>query len=110
IFNHSYGQVASMFPEGGGYSSFLHGRVVDMFYFPVIQGTYPDWIPFKGGDYFIFFRPVFNIADSSITIGIFSILIFYRGYFGDSDHAKENEESDTESEEYRAENKPQDNS
>lgn len=107
IFNHSYGQVANMFPEGGGYSSFLHGRVVDMFYFPLIQGTYPDWIPFKGGDYFIFFRPVFNIADSSITIGIFSILIFYRGYFGDSHH--KNEESDEQLEESPAENKPQDN-
>lgn len=97
IFNHSYGQVANIFPEGGGYSSFLHGRVVDMFYFPLIQGTYPDWIPFKGGDYFIFFRPVFNIADSSITIGIFSILIFYRDYFGKPDHGEEEEKDYSES-------------
>lgn len=82
IFNHSYGQVANLFPEGGGYSGFLHGRVVDMFYFPLLQGQYPEWLPIKGGQNFIFFRPVFNIADSSITIGIFSILIFYRGYFG----------------------------
>ncbi len=105
VFNHSYGQVASMFPEGDGYSGFLHGRVVDMFYFPVIQGTYPDWIPFKGGDYFIFFRPVFNIADSSITIGIFSILIFYRGYFGNS------EDSGSESEEVSStDGKTRDNS
>jgi signal peptidase II len=81
IFNHSYGQVATLFPEGGGYSSFLHGRVVDMFYFPLIEGRYPEWIPKIGGNPFIFFRPVFNIADSSITVGIFSILLFYRRYF-----------------------------
>ncbi|HKJ78762.1 MAG TPA: lipoprotein signal peptidase [Prolixibacteraceae bacterium] len=94
IFNHSYGQVANLFPEGGGYSSFLHGRVVDMFYFPLVQGSYPQWFPFVGGQHFIFFRPVFNIADSSITVGIFTILIFYRGYFGnEGDHEKqENEE------------------
>ena len=58
IFNHSYGQVADVFPEGGGYSSFLHGRVVDMFYFPLIQGVYPEWLPFAGGQHFIFFRPI----------------------------------------------------
>lgn len=81
IFEHSYGQVSAIFPEGGGYETFLHGKVVDMFYFPLINGSYPDWFPFFGGNSFIFFRPVFNIADSSITIGIFSILIFYRKYF-----------------------------
>jgi len=81
IFNHSYGQVSSIFPEGGGYAGFLHGKVVDMFYFPLINGQYPNWVPVVGGNEFIFFRPVFNIADSSITIGIFSILIFYRKYF-----------------------------
>ena len=81
IFNNSFGHVATMFPESGGYASFLHGRVVDMFYFPLFEGRYPSWIPIKGGDPFIFFRPVFNIADSAITIGIFSILLFYRKYF-----------------------------
>ena len=85
IFNHSYGQVASLFPEGGGYAGFLHGKVVDMFYFPLISGRYPDWLPFWGGNDFLFFRPVFNIADSSITIGIFSILLFYRNYFSKLD-------------------------
>lgn len=91
IFNHSYGQVAALFPEGGGYSSFLHGRVVDMFYFPLIEGRYPRWFPFWGGNEFIFFRPVFNIADSSITVGIFSILLFYRNYFNKIE-ANNNEE------------------
>lgn len=91
IFNHSYGQVATLFPEGGGYGTFLHGKVVDMFYFPLIQGSYPDWFPFWGGQEFIFFRPVFNIADSSITIGIFSILLFYRHHF---DHHEEQKNND----------------
>jgi len=81
IFNESYGQVATLFPAGGGYSSFLQGRVVDMFYFPLISGNYPSWFPFVGGNDFIFFRPVFNLADSSITVGIISILIFYRKFF-----------------------------
>ncbi len=81
IFTDSYGQLATLFPEGGGYAGFLHGRVVDMLYFPLLEGRYPEWIPYLGGDPFIFFRPVFNIADSSITIGISLILLFYRGYF-----------------------------
>jgi signal peptidase II len=81
LFDHSYGQIASFLPEGGGYAGFLHGKVVDMFYFPLIVGRYPEWIPYMGGSEFIFFRPVFNIADSSITIGIFSILLFYRNIF-----------------------------
>jgi signal peptidase II len=83
LFDHSYGQVASFLPENGGYAGFLHGKVVDMFYFPLIVGQYPEWIPYLGGSDFIFFRPVFNIADSSITIGIFSILLFYRNIFDD---------------------------
>ena len=72
---------AVLFPADGGYSSFLHGKVVDLFYFPILRGTYPEWLPFKGGQSFEFFRPVFNIADSSITIGVFSILIFQKRFF-----------------------------
>ena len=97
IFNHSYGQVASLFPAEGGYSSFLHGRVVDMFYFPLIEGRYPEWIPRIGGNPFIFFRPVFNVADSAITVGIFSILLFYRKYFNKLEQSKsESEETEAE--------------
>jgi len=81
IFSESYNQPAILFPPGGGYSSFLHGRVVDMFYFPVINTQWPDWSPFRPGESFIFFRPVFNIADSSITCGVFSILLFQKKMF-----------------------------
>lgn len=95
IFNHSYGQVADFLPEGGGYATFLHGRVVDMFYFPIIQTTLPDWLPFWGGRHFIFFRPVFNIADSSITVGIFSILLFYRQQFNALEKKEEGQEEPT---------------
>ena len=99
IFNHSFGQVATLFPAEGGYAGFLHGKVVDMFYFPLINARYPNWFPFWGGNELIFFRPVFNIADSSITIGIFSILIFYRKYFNNEESksgAGENEQASTE--------------
>ena len=81
IFSESYHQPALMFPPGGGYSSFLHGRVVDMFYFPVINTHWPDWSPFRPGESFIFFRPVFNIADSAITCGVFAILLFQKKMF-----------------------------
>ena len=70
LFNDSYYQVAQFLPEGGGYAPFLHGKVVDMFYFPLIETTCPQWMPFIGGEPFLFFRPVFNIADSAITVGV----------------------------------------
>ena len=95
IFSHSsYHTTATLFPEGGGYASFLHGRVVDMLYFPLIEGTYPSWVPFWGGDDFIFFRPVFNIADSSITIGVLILILFQRKFFTRpvaEDHIKKEE-------------------
>ena len=75
--------VAELFPELGGYASFLQGRVVDMFYFPLLRSEYPDWFPFVGGDPFLFFRPVFNVADSAISVGVAMILIFHRSFFVD---------------------------
>ncbi len=83
IFSESWHTPAVMFPEGGGYSSFLHGRVVDMFYFPIIDTYWPDWSPIKPGQSFIFFRPVFNIADASITTGVLSILLFQKRFLED---------------------------
>jgi signal peptidase II len=72
-------QAATLFPEGGGYAPLMQGRVVDMFYFPLFKGNYPDW--FRGGSGFIFFRPVFNIADSSISVAVVIILIKQRSFF-----------------------------
>ena len=83
IFTESYNQVATIFPQGGGYSSFLHGKVVDMFYFPVINTHWPDWSPIKPGQSLVFFRPVFNIADSAITCGVITILLFQKKMFRD---------------------------
>lgn len=92
IFTDSYGRVAEFLPKGGGYETFLHGSVVDMFFFPVIKGTWPVWSPINTGEPFLFFRPVFNIADSSITVGISIILLFYRKYFNESEVKKESDQ------------------
>ncbi len=82
IFSESYfNKVAEFMPEGGGYGTFLHGKVVDMLYFPLIQGTFPDWMPLRGGENFIFFRPVFNVADSAITIGVLILIAFQKKFF-----------------------------
>jgi signal peptidase II len=83
IFSESFTQPAVLFPPEGGYSSFLHGRVVDMFYFPIINTHWPDWSPIKPGESFVFFRPVFNIADSAITCGVISIILFQKKMFKD---------------------------
>lgn len=81
LFNDSYGQVATFLPEAGGYDALLHGKVVDMLHFPLWKGFLPEWIPFWGGDYFIFFNPVFNIADMAISSGVGALLIFNKKAF-----------------------------
>ncbi len=77
-FEHSYGQVAKFLPEAGGYSTFLNGKVVDMLSFPLIVTTWPSWMPVWGGHEFVFFRPIFNIADSAICVHAFILIIFYK--------------------------------
>tara|TARA_B100001173_G_scaffold65481_1_gene55393 strand:- start:13 stop:600 length:588 start_codon:yes stop_codon:yes gene_type:complete len=81
LFNDSYNQIAEFLPAIGGYSTFLMGKVVDMFYFPLINTHFPNWLPFFGGEHFIFFRPVFNIADAGISVGMFMLILFYRKHF-----------------------------
>lgn len=75
IFSESTFEVAQMFPEEGGYAPFLFGKVVDMFYFPIIDTTLPEWVPIWGGQHFTFFNAIFNFADAAITIGIFMLII-----------------------------------
>ena len=72
---------ASLFPSGGGYAPFLHGKVVDMLYFPIIDTHWPSWMPFVGGEHFTFFAPVFNIADAAITVGVIILLLFQKRLF-----------------------------
>lgn len=70
--------VSQFVPFGEGYSTFLHGKVVDMFYFPIIQTTWPEWFPYFGGSEYVFFSPVFNFADACISVGVVASLLFYR--------------------------------
>lgn len=90
IFSSSYGQVATFVPLGEGYADWMHGKVVDMLYFPLIESNFPSWMPFVGGEHFIFFSPVFNIADSAITVGIFILVLFYHKTLSQSFEKEEN--------------------
>jgi signal peptidase II len=93
----SYVHVAKMFPEKG-YAGFLHGRVVDMLYFPMIHSTYPDWIPLIGGKEFEFFSPIFNIADASISVGVITLLLFQKRFFRKHDEVNAPQTVQTNSE------------
>lgn len=95
IFSESdYYTKAELFPDAGGYASFLHGKVVDMLYFPLIEGNFPAWFPIWGGEHFLFFRPVFNVADSAISVGVVLILLFQKRYF--KEETKEEESVNSE--------------
>ncbi len=81
LFSSSKGQIAEFLPADGGYDTFLHGNVVDMLNFPLWKGFLPEWLPFVGGDYFIFFEPVFNIADVAISTGFLILIVFNQKAF-----------------------------
>ena len=93
IFSESvpYGDPAVLFPAEGGYAPFLYGKVVDMLYFPMFSGYFPDWFPIWGGERFMFFKPVFNIADTAITLGVLNILLFQRSFFSSSHEPEKTE-------------------
>lgn len=93
IFDHSYGQLAELFPVGGGYAPMFYGKVVDMLYFPLIQTTLPHWVPFIGGNEFVFFRPIFNIADAAISVGVIILILFYRNQLNDETSKPKKEEN-----------------
>jgi len=80
LFDGSLGQTATLFPTEG-YANLFHGKVVDMLYFPLFKGYFPEWIPFFGGNYFSFFEPVFNIADMAISTGVGLLLVFNKKVF-----------------------------
>jgi signal peptidase II len=89
IFNDSYHQISEFMPTDGGYAPFLFGKVVDMLYFPMFSGTFPDWLPLWGGDDCLFFRPVFNIADTAISVGIGMIIVFQKRFFEEETKSEE---------------------
>ena len=82
LFDDSFNQVALFLPQDGGYDSILHGRVVDMLYFPLYKGYLPEWIPYFGGQFFTFFEPVFNVADMAISTGFIMLIVFNKKAFG----------------------------
>ena len=98
IFNEStHSALATFVPFGEGYADWFHGKVVDMFYFPIFEFDWPQWIPFIGGNHFIFFSPIFNFADAAISCGIIALILFYSKYLnelveGSSKKAKKNNE------------------
>ena len=84
IFSEStHSTLATLVPFGEGYSEWFYGKVVDMFYFPLIETNWPEWMPFVGGEHFIFFSPIFNFADAAISCGIIALSLFYGKYLGD---------------------------
>lgn len=92
--SHHAGGVATWASSGDGYATFLHGRVVDMLYFPLVEGHYPNWMPFLGGKYFKFFQPIFNIADASISMGVVMIILFYQRFFKDLSKPQKQDDAD----------------
>ncbi|MCM1111327.1 MAG: lipoprotein signal peptidase [Clostridium sp.] len=87
--------VAEFLPDGGGYAPLFYGKVVDMFYFPLFSFVWPSWIPFVGGEEFLFFQPVFNFADAAISVGVIAMLIFYNRYLSGSGSGKDAKDEKT---------------
>lgn len=92
IFNNpSFPQIATMFPPDGGYAPLFYGKVVDMLYFPLFEWNWPEWLPYIGGEHYLFFQPIFNIADASLCVGVFVLIIFYAKYLSANPTANNSE-------------------
>ena len=87
LFSEStHSQIATFMPEAGGYAPWFYGKVVDMFYFPIIETDWPTWMPLVGGEHFIFFSPIFNFADAAISCGVVAVFLFYSKYMSEAYH------------------------
>ena len=97
IFSKAYHSgIAEFMPEGGGYAGLFHGKVVDMLHIVLLKGSYPEWFPFIGNKPFLFFKPVFNIADVAITAGVLNIILFQRAFFKSDEEVANSEDSNEE--------------
>ena len=90
--NPPYPYVATLFPPGGGYETIFNGRVVDMLYFPLVEWNWPEWMPLVGGEHFIFFQPVFNIADAALSVGMIVLILFFSKHLMMVDKIEKNED------------------
>ena len=87
-------QVAQLFPPDGGYSTLFNGRVVDMLYFPLFEGNLPAWLPWVGGQHFVFFQPIFNIADAALSVSVIVLILFYARHLAGNKEAEAEAETD----------------
>ncbi len=92
-------QVAQLFPPDGGYATLFNGRVVDMLYFPLCEWNWPTWLPWIGGEHFVFFQPIFNIADASLSVSVFVLIVFYARHLATAmGHEDDGEDKETTAE------------
>lgn len=89
----AYPEVAQLFPPGGGYETLFNGRVVDMLYFPLCEWYWPMWMPVVGGQHFVFFQPIFNVADASLSVSVIVLILFYSRHLAVPEHAQDEDDS-----------------
>ena len=96
IFNApAFPEVAQLFPPDGGYGTLFHGRVVDMFYFPLCEWNWPQWMPMAGGEHFVFFQPIFNVADAALSVSVVVLILFYAKHLSGTEEKTEDTEAIT---------------
>lgn len=88
----AFPEVAQLLPPDGGYETLFHGRVVDMLYFPLCEWNWPAWMPMVGGEHFVFFQPIFNVADASLSVSVIVLILFYSRYLTVADKEENSQE------------------